>query len=284
MSRSFCFATVSVAVMEDARRLWVDAFGLQPRQVPWQQGDTSAIEEELYVGSPNQTYGLIRLVKYACPGEPVRRGAATTDLCPKNLDLYCTNLPERFDELTALGYQFRARWSEYEVAGNVVREVQLLGPDETNIGLMELQHMPVDFTSKGFAGLGPVVCTVPDADAECAFYENVFGLKTVIHKYLDGAEIEKMIGLPPGAGLDMRVLGSPDQMLGRVEIIQYRGAEGKNRYPRAVPPATGTLSLAFRHADLVMPTNEVPTVEAFSTQSGSVLVTPAGMRVHVLED
>lgn len=278
MSQCFSFATVGVSDMTITRRLWETAFGLAPVSPPAGSTTPGAVQE-VFLGEPGQTKGVVHLVQYPNAGQPVRSGAKTTDLCPKNLDLYCTDLPARFDELAELGYEFRAPWSEYAVEGRVVREVQLLGPDDTNIGLMELQDVPVAFSQTGFSGLGPVVCVVPDADAECAFYRELFGLETVIHKYLDGPEIEKMIGLPPGAGLDMRVMGHPDRWLGRVEIIQYRGATSENRYPLAKPPATGFLSLTYLTGDLrTQPQHAEP------IPNGVCLRTPAGMRVKVLED
>lgn len=279
MSQCFSFVSVSVRDMAIAQRLWQTGFGLEPLSVPWQSA-TPEVVDEIFLGEPGQSKGIVHLIQYRNPGQPVRAGANTTDLCPKNLDLYCTDLPGRFDQLRALGYEFRAPWSEYGVEGKVVREVQLLGPDDTNIGLMELQGVQVNFSSAGFAGLGPVVCIVPDADAECEFYQSAFGLEMIIHKYLDGPEIEKMIGLPPGAGLDMRVMGHPDQWLGRVEIIQYRGAAGDNRYPLAKPPATGFLSLTYLKSDLLSQPSQA---EQLPDNRGLALSTPAGMQIDVLE-
>ena len=277
MSQCFSFATVSVKDLATARRLWETAFGLAPVSAPAGAANPDAAQE-VFLGEPGQTKGVDHLVQYPQPGQPVRGGARTTDLCPKNLDLYCIDLPTRFEELAKMGYEFRAPWSEYAVEGRVVREVQLLGPDDTNIGLMELEDVPVAFSQTGFSGLGPVVCIVPDADAECAFYQKRFGLETVIHKYLDGPEIEKMIGLPPGAGLDMRVMGHPDRWLGRVEIIQYRGATGENRYPLATPPATGFLSLTYLTDDLRSQPESAERVT-----NGLRVHTPAGMSIDVLD-
>ena len=51
-----------------------------------------------------------------------------------------------------------------------------------------------------------------------------------------------MIGLPPGAALDIKILGG-DAHMGQLEIIAYEGVDGEDRYPRTRPPARGILEI-----------------------------------------
>src|SRR5690606_18918318 len=99
---------------------------------------------------------------------------------------------------------------------------------------------------KHYAGIGPLVTIVPDGRAEAAFYRGVLGMATTLELLIQGPEIEKVVGLPPGSGLDLQVFGDPDDPLGRVEIIEYQNVAGANLYPKAVPPATGILHVVYR--------------------------------------
>ena len=102
---------------------------------------------------------------------------------------------------------------------------------------------PMHFSPQGFAGIGALVTIVEDPRAEAADYERRFGFETVARHELGGPEIEKMIGLPEGAVLDITILGEPGEHLGQLEVIAYLGASGADRYPRTVPPARGVLEI-----------------------------------------
>jgi hypothetical protein len=67
----------------------------------------------------------------------------------------------------------------------------------------------------------------------------------VSHNRFGGPSIEKTVGLPPGAQLDIRIMGDSKIDYGRIEIVQYEGAQSRNLYPRARPPARGMLSVTY---------------------------------------
>ena len=67
---------------------------------------------------------------------------------------------------------------------------------------------------------------------------------------LEGPEIERMVGLPPGAALDVSIWGNADNPFGQMEIIDYRGVEGADLYPRAMPRQRGILHVTYAAADL----------------------------------
>ncbi len=172
--------------------------------------------------------GAMHLVEFRNPLPPVRQGAKAWDLLPKNLDLYTTDMPTRYAELEAAGHRFRTRWTEMPAGQHMFREVQMSGHDEINVVLIETSSPGYDTTmsAKGYAGIGPLVTIVPDAEAETAFYRDVLGMATTIEMQLTGPDIERTAGLPPGAGLALRVFGDPNEPLGRIEIIEYQQLAG----------------------------------------------------------
>jgi catechol 2,3-dioxygenase-like lactoylglutathione lyase family enzyme len=194
-------------------------------------------------------------VEFTEPGPAVREGAQAFDLCPKNLDIYTRDLPARVKEMQADGYTFRnAAPSEITAPdGTRFREIQLPAHDEINIVLLEVFDKEMAFSEQGFSGIGPLIAIVGHAHTERDFYANVMGFDILSDNVLEGPEIEHMIGLPPGSGLDVSIWGKANETLGQIEVIEYRGAKGNNLYPVTVPTQLGILHVSY----------EVPDLEAF---------------------
>ena len=138
-----------------------------------------------------------------------------------------------------------------------------------------------------------VVGTNADNASERAFFEEVFRLEHLDYHLFEGPEVERMVGLPPGAKLDMHILGDPADPLGRIELVQYVGVKGTDLYPLARPPARGFLGVAFDTDDLDAVIarahaagRPVQQVGAASTLTGNgrraVVTSPAGMRIEVV--
>jgi hypothetical protein len=121
--------------------------------------------------------------------------------------------------------------------------------DGLNIVFIELMDEGatdgLTFTEQGFAGIGALVTVVAESEADYRFYRDTLHLDLIAEHMLAGPEIERMIGLPAGAALDIRILGEAGQRLGQVEVIEYRGTRGQDLYPRTKPPATGILAAGF---------------------------------------
>lgn len=253
--------TVGVKNLADALSLWVDIFGMEI--VAHEEGDdkglnriwnlpAGSISQQALLTTPNQTHGRVHLVEFTQPDAPVRENAQPTDFCPKNMDLYIDNMAAQLEPLKAAGLKFKnPNFTELTTPeGEKVREIHIHGHDQTNIVLLELVGKHIPFSQKGFAGVGPLVTSVADAKAEKAFYQNILSLDNLHDFLLDGPEIEKMIGLPPGAGLDMSVWGKIGEPMGQIEIIEYQGIAGKNLYPLAKPKSLGTLMVSYIADDL----------------------------------
>jgi catechol 2,3-dioxygenase-like lactoylglutathione lyase family enzyme len=259
---AFAHATVGVASLDAAVDFWTGHFGFEVsarREGP--DADLAAlwglptgdITRQALLRTPGAAAGALHLVQFARPGTPVRRGAQAFDHLPKNLDLYVRDMAKRFETLRAQGIRFKSEpITSPGPDGMIFKEVHLPGHDETNVVLLEIIGEGYDtcFNAEGCAGIGPLITIVPSLAAEEAFYAGLLGMAITLQIRLAGPALEKMVGLPPGAALMLKVYGDPGEPLGRIEVIEYERTAGTNLFARARPPALGTLHVTYRSAAL----------------------------------
>ena len=295
--------TIGVADLNDALKLWTGQFGLDviTRHTGCDSGleilwglPAGQIADQALVGTPEAKTGWLHLVQFDRPNPPVRRGAATTDLGPKSLDVNCRNMPARCAELESNGYRFRAPISEYEVDDLHVREAQMPAHDDTNVVLIEVLGWNICLSDAGYGAVTSFVVIVPDTEVEGAFYTQLFGLDELMHHRIVGPAIEKAVGLPRGSALIMRLMGRETELFGRMELVQYEGLTGTDRFPLAQSPALGTLhcrvevdsmdkfierarslGVAVRHYG--------PIQTMFGSGLAAAVYSPAGLRLEVIE-
>lgn len=302
---AFSSVTVGVADLDVARSLWVDDIGMTVvvERVGSDAGlarlwdiEADDISRQLLLSTGDARHGMIHLIEFVDPEPAVRRGADVFDLCPKNLDIYVVDMPARLDALRATGRTFRNdTYSEATAPdGTRFREMHMPSHDDINVVLLEVMDKQKPLNEKGFGGVGPLIYIVPDAKAEKEFVAAIFEFDKLNDNFLDGPEIERMVGLPPGAGLDVSIWGRQSQPLGELEIIDYQGVGGRDLYPKARPKATGILHVNFISDDLAplierlvavgvdySVVNDVSSVLGM----GRVVIfqSPAGLRVEVHE-
>lgn len=305
---AFSHVTVGVDRLDAALAFWTGNFGLTVRDRREGPDEDLArtwnispgrITRQAVVATPTSenrwaNTGNLHLVEFADALPPVRLGARVSDRLPKNLDLYTVDMPRRHAELTGAGHRLAGAWAEIPFGEHVFREVHLPGHDGINVVLVEVigpgYTMPL--SARGYAGVGPLVTIVGDVAAESRFYRDVLGLDAVLDLLLNGPVIEQTIGLPSGAGLDVRVFGDRADPLGRIEIIEYQRVTGDDLYPRAIPPATGILHVNYRVPDLTpirtcLAQAGVPVAEhgivatVFGTGPVMSFRSPAGFRIEV---
>jgi len=149
-------------------------------------------------------------------------------------------------------------------------------------------------TDAGYGGVTSFVVTVSDTGTEGGFYATLFNHDVLLEHRITGPEIEAVVGLPPGAALDMRVLGDDDNLFGRIELVAYEGLAGDDLFPAARPPATGSLGARFRVADLAQWQRRAEAMQLDVTDHGTVELlygqvrlaavhTPAGLYVEVFQ-
>ena len=301
MTKGFSHAIVGTADLDEAMRLWVGTFGLSvgerregpdPELEQFWHLPPGGIRRQALVGLPGESTGRLHLVEFSDPEPSVRDGARSFDLCPKNLDVRLTGMHERYGELVASGWEMGSTPVRMPLDTMEVYEVQLRGPDFTNLSLVEVVGEKLPFTPNGYVAVTQVVGTTPDNPSERDFFEEVFQLRHLDYHLFEGPEVERMVGLPVGAKLDMHILGDPDDALGRIELVQYVGVAGTDLYPRARPPACGFLGVAFDTEDLhglaararagCHPVEDMGTARTLAGDGMRVVVTsPAGMRIEV---
>ena len=259
---AFAHATIGVTSLDQAEVLWRDWLGFEiaaRREGPdmdlaalWGLGELDITRQAL-VRAPAATTGALHLVEFARPGQPVRQDAQVFDHLPKNLDVYVHEIRRCFAELKARGARFRSDPTLLTGPGDMAfMEAHLAGHDAINIVLLELvgKKHGIRFNPRGFAGIGPLVTIIPNLAREEAFYSGVLGMATTLDLRLEGPVIEKMIGLPPGVALLLKVFGDSEDPLGRIEVIEYQHTRGRNLFARTRAPALGALHVTYQVADL----------------------------------
>ena len=297
---AFAYVVMSVADMDQALGLWVRQIGMEivtRRTGPdaalaraWGL-DAAEIVDQALLRTPGAREGGIHLVRFRQPGPAVREGAAPTDLVPKSVDVGVRDIQARFDELTAAGYRFRSSVNRMgSQPGREFYEVHMHGPDEINIVLLEVPARPRKTNDKGYAVAVQLVMISPDNTRDAAFFKALLGIEQVSGSRISGPEIERTVGLPPGAALDIRIVGDREIGLGRVEIVQYTGAPSRDLYPRARPPARGILSVTYLVPDVApilaagaaLGVGDLGEVDGiYGPGRMATATTPAGLRVDV---
>ncbi len=257
---AYSYVVISVADMNAAMRLWRDRFGMEVSTVrsgndpglakSWGLPPDGIVEQAL-LNTPGLIVGGVHLVQFRKPGPSVRAGAQPMDLVPKSVDIAVVDIEKRYGEMTDGGFRFRSPIGKLNSQdGKLVLEAHTTGPDDINLVLVEQPGTPEPVSPKGFGVAPQIVLTTDDNTREANFLQQVLGLKEMSHNRFSGPSIEKTVGLPAGAALDIRIMGSPDSDFGRLEIVQYEGAKGTNLYPKAVPPARGMLGVTYVVTDL----------------------------------
>ena len=304
---SISSVVVGVKNMDVALELWISTFGFEIlEQRIGADPDLSKlwglteneITRQTLVATPNMKVGMLHFVEFKKPSIEVRKSASSTDLGPKNLDITCRQLPDRYEELLSMGHQFRSKYVNYRVEATDadVIEVQMPGHDSTNIIFMEWLGEEITLSEQGYGGITSLVTVVPDLELEAKFYQSVFGLKETIHEELFGPNVEAMIGLPKGGGLVLKLLeGDETDRYGRVELVNYIGADEQvDRYKIAKPPALGTLHCSFRTDSIDAFGDKLDQIGIesifnedldliYGKTSTYSIWTPAGLRIDVME-
>lgn len=295
--------TLGVADLDLAMNLWVGEFGMTV--ISSREGADSAAGKLWDIGADeicrqavlrtgDETSGMLHLVEFNNPDEPVRKESKPYDLTPKNLDIYTDDLVKKLEHMLAKGYRFRTQEAHLIEApdGTAFREVHMFGHDDINVVLLEVVGKQKPFNSKGVAAVGPLVLIVPDVSAESDFFESIFLVDKLNENVFADPALIKTIGLPEGTRLNIHIWGRKGFDLGQLELIEYQGVEGNNLYPRAKPKSLGLLHLCYVIADNVLLLERLKLQGVDVTRYGILdtihgrcdvisFYSPAGLRIEV---
>ena len=299
-------ATMGVANLDSALEFWIEAVGYEVVAVTegadvdlaqqWSL-DACAVKRQAFIGAPNTTCGYLHLVEMHEPGPSVRAGAAVFDACPKNIDIYVTDIGQRIKALKALGYIFRSPKHSVVTAEDGTRfcEMHIGIHDDINLVLLELPAQAIATNALGFSAIGPIITVVPNVVDEKRFYQEILKLELLTDNFFDGEAIEQMIGLPSGAGLEVSIWGRKGDCEAQLELVQYVGVVGDSRFSRATLPNCGLHQVCFKTTDASEIALQASAAGSLvihrgqlSTLAGSgeywTLYTPAGMRIDLMTE
>ena len=297
--------TIGVADLEKAVHLWAGIMGFEAvasrkghddqLAKQWDIPAVSVVEQVL-LGYPNSQDGQVLLVKTAHSGPSVRAESAVFDQCIKNIDVYVTDIVSRGGELQSAGYSSRNECPSEITAedGTRFKEMHFHIHDDINLVLLELMNEAIVVNEKGFGQIGPIISVVRDVDQEKKFYNWVLELEMLSSNYFKGEEIERMIGLPEGAGLDVSIWGAHGHRTAQLELVQYDGVTGKSLFSHGSLPNCGLHSVCFMSTnakDIVNSGRAFPckviSRGPLNTLAGRgvywSIYTPAGLRIDLIE-
>jgi catechol 2,3-dioxygenase-like lactoylglutathione lyase family enzyme len=297
-------ATIGVANLDLALAFWIDEVGYSivatstgtdyGLSQQWSLPPES-FKRQALIGYADVIYGRLHLIEMQTPGVSVRSDAKVYDTCLKNIDIYVCDIESRILALHNAGYATHSNsHSEITTAdGTRFREMHINIHDDINLVLLELPDQPMSFNNRGFGAIGPLISIVSDVDAEKHFYSAVLGLDMLTDNFFEGEEIERMIGLPSGAGLDVSIWGRPGQCDAQLEMVQYAGIKGEDRFPRSKLPNCGLHQICFciqgvEHIIAAAQRNSANVVHLgrIETLVGNgeccSIYTPAGLRIDLL--
>src|SRR5690606_3576921 len=205
------YTVIGVGDMNEALGLWVGHFGMEvverrtgadPELARAWGLPADGIADQALLLTPGMKEGGIHLVCFADPGPAVRAGARPTDLLPKSVDVAVSDIHARVAELEAAGFRFRSPVGTLTTDDATVYEVHMTGHDDINIVLVEQPAQPQPLSAKCYGVAPLLISTSPDNAREAAFLKRLLALEELVHNRFGGPEVEKTIGLPPGASLD----------------------------------------------------------------------------------
>ncbi|NNM00396.1 MAG: VOC family protein [Gammaproteobacteria bacterium] len=208
---------------------------------------------------PGTSAGYVRLVRYEnVAQQPIRIGARAWDTGGFfSLMTRGRKLGTLYDEALAMGWHAESEPVQFDFGDIRLRNVVLKGPDGINIAVYErvrpqLQNWPpFERLTQPFNAMQ----MVRDADEAYAFYKDVLGFEVFWRgDYLDPAAGPNNFGIPQNLVTEIprrtAIMYPVAGETGRVEVMQFKGLDGRDVSARALPPNLGILSLRFPVSDL----------------------------------
>lgn len=290
-AHAYAYVVVSISDMQQALALWVDRFGMEIARRRegkdpglarvWGLPDDAIVDQAL-LNTPGMIDGGVHLVRFARPGDTVREGAGPTDLVSKSIVIAVRYIAARHAQLAAAGHPIVSKVATLQINGETVYEASIPAHDGLDLVIRELPEKPETVSPKGYGAAARMIAVTSDNEREAAFLRNVLGLDLLEQYRVAGTEAE----------FDVSVVGARDSRFGRLELVHYVGAEGRDLYPRAVPPARGLISVTYVVSDIapILARGRAAgiadhgSVQSILGEGPMASVTsPAGLRIDVIQ-
>lgn len=219
--------------------------------------ETSA--EFLLLRAPGTEQGHLRFVRFDSVEQvPIRIGARAWDSGGYfSLMMRARDLKQVYADALVLGWAAESEPVQFDFPPSVLANVVLKGPDGINIALYERLEPPLDAfwqferLSQPFNAM-QMVADIEQADA---FFTGVLGMTHFWSgDFLDPEPGPNNFGLPQNMATEIprrtRILQVQHAEVGRLELMQFAGLDGRDLGDRAVPPNLGILSVRYPVPDL----------------------------------
>lgn len=212
----------------------------------------------LRICAPQSTTGCIRFVRFdGVPQRPIRLAARPWDTGGIfSVMVRSSDSQTVFDKAIALGWWAESEPIAFTFKGSDLRNVVLTGPDGINLALYQrvsppFTDYPVGLISKGFNSMR----MVRDQRASVAFYRDKLGFTAAFDAdYVDPQPQSSNFSLPRNLTTTVvrraAALSPGTGEIGRVEVMQFVGLDGKDGSGNASAPNLGILSVRYPVADL----------------------------------
>ena len=224
-------AAQAVALYRDGLGFEVISESVWPAR-PWRQVWKLPVGPDLQVvelGKPRAHGGGIRIV--SVPELPVVHGGRLPNQPgPYAWDFYVRNMQTTVKRIKDLGWTFRSEPQKYPLFGQdfEVTEVMLEGPQGLLHALVEYipgQHrcvLGVD-DSEETSEMIALVVVVDSVDAPRAAMVEGLGADIAMDETFSGAEVERLLDLPPDSAFQMVLMRGPSRRSARFELLESIG-------------------------------------------------------------
>lgn len=212
----------------------------------------------LRICAPQSTTGCIRFVHFAgVVQRPIRLAARPWDTGGIfSIMIRSSDAQAVFDQAIALGWWAESEPIAFTFKGSDLRNVVLTGPDGVNVALYQrvsppFTDYPVGLISKGFNSMR----MVRNQRAAVAFYREKLGFTPAFDAdYVDPQPLSSNFSLPRNLTTTVvrraAALSPGTGEIGRVEVMEFVGLDGKDVSSVASPPNLGIVSVRYPVADL----------------------------------
>lgn len=204
------------------------------------------------LAAPNTVTGALCLLECAAPGESIWGDySSKQDLGHYAVNYLVRDIQQVWGRLQAAGARTKFEPTHWVLEGFLAAwDSQCLDPDGAIVDAYELDPGFEDLWGSvdgEVSEIATMAVHVADAERSIVFYRSV-GLQVVYDHVLP---ISQLLGLAADARVRNINMNNPAWgKQGRVELVQYVGAEGRSVAPRAVPPNHGLLSITITTDDL----------------------------------
>jgi catechol 2,3-dioxygenase-like lactoylglutathione lyase family enzyme len=170
----------------------------------------------------------------------------------KIVDFMVSDFKRAHQVVASHGWEWRTAPQQYKLPGGQgeTLEGHLKGPDGVILGIIQLiglaRSQYVEIADDVlFSEMATSSFLVPDLEQAVSFYCDGLGLQVAEDVTIKQAELQRLIGLPPGVSLRMVLLGSGQTKSGKIGLLKYEGIAGNSLADRATPPNRGAVMITF---------------------------------------